>query len=99
MEFIYLGNGWENERTIILVKNHTRGFGCIDLARYILKEVKNNENYFNISLLSKQSDNSEKFVGSITKFLKEMEWLSEDKYGRFITTQKGLKNNLDNLIF
>lgn len=84
---------------IILAKNHTRGLGCIDLAKYILKEVKNNENYFNISILSKKSDNSEKFVGSITKFLKEMEWISEDKYGKYKTTQEGLKNNLDNLIF
>jgi hypothetical protein len=28
-----------------------------------------------------------------------MEWLSEDENGKYITTQEGLKNNLDNLRF
>jgi hypothetical protein len=53
----------------------------------------------NISLLSNLTDSNEKFVGSIIEFLKEMEWLSEDENGKYITTQEGLKNNLDNLRF
>ncbi|HJS64142.1 MAG TPA: hypothetical protein VJ767_04715 [Nitrososphaeraceae archaeon] len=53
----------------------------------------------NIIHILKQCDNDEKFVLSIIEFLREMEWLSEDENGKYITTQEGLKNNLDNLIF
>ena len=52
-----------------------------------------------IRLVSKQFDNNEKFVLSIIEFLKDMEWLSEDENGKYISTKKGLKNNLGNLIF
>jgi hypothetical protein len=90
---------WSLYVMIMIGKNHTRGIGSLNLARYILNEVRDNENYFDNSSISKKSDNNEIFVGSITGFLKDMEWLSEDKYGKYITTQEGLKNNLDNLIF
>ena len=84
---------------IILGENSTRGLGSLNLARYILKEIKENENCLNISHISKQYDNNKKFVLSIIEFLKEMEWLSEDENGKYITTQEGSRNNLDNLIF
>jgi len=90
---------WSLYVMIMIGKNYTRGIGGLNLARYILNEVRNNENYFNNIRISKQSDNNEKFVGSITEFLKDMDWLAEDKCGKYITTKEGLKNNLDNLIF
>lgn len=89
---------WTNT-TIILGENSTRGLSSLNLARYILKEIKDNENYLDIGLISKRSDNNEKIVQSITELLTEMEWLSKDENGKYITTKTGLKNNLDNLTF
>ena len=89
---------WTNT-PIILGENPTRGLGSLNLARDILKEIKNNGNYLDIRLVSKQFDNNEKFVLSIIEFLKNMQWLSEDENGKYIRTKEGLKNNLDNLIF
>lgn len=85
--------------TIILGENPTRGLGGLNLAKDILKEIKHNKDYLDIRLVSKQFDNNEKFVLSIIEFLKDMEWLSEDENGKYITTQEGLKNNLGNFIF
>ena len=68
------------------------------LARYILRELNNNR-IVNVNLGSKQFDNNKKFVQSIVEFLKDMGWLSVDKYGEYGITEDGRNNPLDNLRF
>ena len=75
--------------------NRNNGLG---LARYILRELNNNR-ILDINPGSKQFDNNNKFVHSIQEFLKDMEWLSVDKYGEYKITEAGRKNSLDNLKF
>jgi hypothetical protein len=75
--------------------NRNNGLG---LARYILRELNNNR-VLDINLGSKQFDNNKKFVHSIQEFLKDMEWLSVDKYGEYKITEAGRKNSLDDLKF
>jgi hypothetical protein len=73
-------------------------YDAMDLAQYILKDLDNNET-FDINLVSKEFDNDKEFVKSIMGVLKEMEWLSEDGYGRYKITKEGHKNPLDHLKF
>jgi hypothetical protein len=68
----------------------------LGLARYILRELNNNR-IVNVNLGSKQFDNNKKFVQSIVEFLKDMGWLSVDKYGEYGITEDGSNNRLDNL--
>ncbi|HEY6588173.1 MAG TPA: hypothetical protein VIY98_07760 [Nitrososphaeraceae archaeon] len=77
--------------------NPSRNNG-LGLARYILKELNNNR-ILHINLGSKQFDNNKKFVHSIQEFLKDMKWLSLDKYGEYKITEAGRKNSLVNLKF
>ena len=63
-----------------------------------MRELNNNR-IVDINLGSKRFDNNKKFVQSILEFLKDMRWLSVDKYGEYRITEAGRKNPLDNIKF
>ena len=64
----------------------------MDLARYILKILNDKDNLFDIVSLSTEFDNDERFIESILDFLKEVEWIREDRNGRYMLTPEGEKN-------
>ena len=70
----------------------------LGLAKYILRELKNNK-IPDINFGINQFGDNIKFVKSILEFLKEMEWISLDKQGEYRITEAGCKNPLDNLKF
>ena len=97
--YVMIIEGNIKKTSMVIGKHSTKGIGSLLLAKDILKGVKDNENYLYDSLITKQSENNDKFLRTIIKFLKDMEWISEDRKGKFKITQEGLKNKLDNLIF
>lgn len=77
--------------------NYSTRVGGLELARHILRKIKENNQNFTVDSVSKEYKNK-KFVYSITDFLKEIKWVSVDKNGKYIVTPEGL-NSIDDLRF
>jgi hypothetical protein len=95
MSWLWSG-GWTN--ISINYRNYSTKIGGLGLARHILKQIRDDNENFSIDLVSKEYNNK-KFVCSITEFLKDITWLSEDENGKYVITKEGLENNIDHLRF
>ena len=78
-------------------KSRSNRLKGLDLARHILRKLKNND--FDINSIKNDYDDNEKFVISIIEFLKQVEWIKQDEDGKYRLTLEGQKNCLENLRF
>lgn len=71
------------------VQDHDRLRG-LSLAIHTLKQLTNNQ-YADIIDIASKYDHDENFIISVIEFLKDIEWLSQDKNGKYIVTEQGIK--------
>jgi predicted transcriptional regulator len=62
----------------------------LSLAIHTLKQLTNNQ-YADIIDIASKYDHDETFIMSVIKFLKDIGWLSQDKNGKYIITEQGIK--------
>ncbi|MGE0242685.1 MAG: hypothetical protein AB7F53_01830 [Nitrososphaeraceae archaeon] len=83
--------GWINTTTIFPydVPDHVRLRG-LSLAIHTLKQLTTNQGS-NIIDIANKYDSDQNFVMSVIDFLKDIRWLSQDENGKYIVTEKGVK--------
>ena len=59
----------------------------LSLAIHTLNQLNDNQ-HFNLKNIANEFDHSEKFVLSVIEFLKDIEWLIQDKNGKYIVTEQ-----------
>lgn len=62
----------------------------LSLAIHTLKQLTNNQ-YSDIIDIASKYDHDENFIMSVIEFLKDIGWLSQDKNGKYIITEQGIK--------
>ena len=62
----------------------------LSLAIHTLKQLTNNQ-YADIIDIASKYDHDENFIMSVIEFLKDIGWLSQDKNGKYIITEQGIK--------